>query len=172
MQAIFQYEQNSSTTPEHIRTFVAEQLNFPELEEFCMALIDGILGHHAQIDGLLTRAATNWKLERMATVDRAILRLGAYEMAFANNPPPPRVVITEAVEIAKRFSTFESSRFVNGVLDRISRLLAADNSPPSESAEVSDEETTVSLNEEKSDLDETLPNELPDANGHFSPESD
>lgn len=171
MQAIFQYEQNSSTTPEHIRTFVAEQLNFPELEEFCMALVDGILGHHAKIDQLLTRAATNWKLERMATVDRAILRLGAYEMAFAQNPPPPRVVITEAVEIAKRFSTFESSRFVNGVLDRISRLLVADNPPPSESPERTDEESTVSLNPEHLSQDIPLPTDLPDAEDHDSHDS-
>ena len=126
MQAIFQYEQNSDTTPEYIRTFVAEQLNYPELEEFCVALVEGILSRHAEIDQLLTRAATNWKLDRMATVDRAILRLGVYEMAFAPDRTPPRVVITECVEIAKRFSTFESSRFVNGVLDRVSRNLAGD----------------------------------------------
>jgi N utilization substance protein B len=122
MQAIFQLEQNPSTTAGDIAMFVADSLKFPELEQFCKAIIHGTRDHQAKIDQTITGAAINWKVERMAAVDRSILRLGVYEMIFAPQPTPPKVVITEAVEIAKRFSTNESARFVNGILDRVARM--------------------------------------------------
>jgi N utilization substance protein B len=80
----------------------------------------------AQIDELIVSASKNWRLERMSRVDRNILRLGACEL-IAFREVPVKVVINEAVELAKRFGTAESSAFVNGVLDRIAT--AAGRSP-------------------------------------------
>jgi N utilization substance protein B len=65
---------------------------------------------------MLAERADNWSLERMAVIDRNILRMGAYEILLTETPP--RVVINEAVELAKRFGTKQSAKFVNGVLDR------------------------------------------------------
>jgi transcription antitermination protein NusB len=131
MQAIFQLEQNPSSTAGDIAMFVAESLKFPELEQFCKTIIHGTRENQARIDHAIADATINWKVERMAAVDRAILRLSVYEMIISPEPTPPRVVITEAVEIAKRFSTNESARFVNGILDRVARMhdRAGDESP-------------------------------------------
>jgi N utilization substance protein B len=68
------------------------------------------------LDALLAERATNWSLKRMAATDRNVLRLGAYEMLFADTPD--RVAINEAVDLARRFGTQHSAQFVNGVLDR------------------------------------------------------
>ncbi|MBM3878031.1 MAG: transcription antitermination factor NusB [Verrucomicrobia bacterium] len=95
----------------------------PNVEEaatraFAEPLIRGTLEHRARVDEEIRKYAKNWSLERMAIVDRNILRLAIYEMLFREDIPPI-VSINEAVDIAKRFSTDESGRFVNGILDRV-----------------------------------------------------
>jgi N utilization substance protein B len=85
---------------------------------FAEPLIRGTLEHRAEIDERIQRYTKNWELGRMAVVDRNILRLAVYEMLYRDDIPPV-VSINEAVDIAKRFSTDESGRFVNGILDKI-----------------------------------------------------
>jgi N utilization substance protein B len=85
---------------------------------FAEPLIRGTIEHRADIDERIQKYAKNWELSRMAVVDRNILRLAVYEMLFRDDIPPV-VSINEAVDIAKRFSTDESGRFVNGILDKI-----------------------------------------------------
>jgi N utilization substance protein B len=84
---------------------------------FADQLVRGVHEHLAEIDALLGRASRNWRLERMARVDRNLLRLAIYEMKYCADVPA-KVAINEAIEIAKRFGTAESPAFVNGVLDR------------------------------------------------------
>lgn len=91
---------------------------------FVETLVRGTTQHQPAIDQVIDRYAEHWDLERMAVVDRNILRLAIYELSFAREVPP-KVVINEAIEIAKKFGTKESSRFVNGVLDRVHRALVA-----------------------------------------------
>ncbi len=90
----------------------------PEVKTFAQKILDGALSHHAQIDALITQYALHWKIERIAAVDLAILRSAIAEMLFIPSTPPV-VVIDEAVEIAKKYSTAESGSFVNGILDKI-----------------------------------------------------
>jgi transcription antitermination protein NusB len=90
---------------------------------FAERLVRGAQGNLAEIDEIIGRASKNWRLERMARVDRNLLRLGAYELRYESDVPG-RVVINEAIELAKRFGTAESPAFVNGLLDRISQELA------------------------------------------------
>jgi transcription antitermination protein NusB len=90
--------------------------------EYAEKLIDGVVSRLTEIDAQLRAATDNFSLERMASVDRNILRLAVYEFLAATDVPRP-VVINEAIEIAKKFATGESASFVNGVLDRISRGL-------------------------------------------------
>ena len=85
---------------------------------FADPLIRGTLEHHAEIDARIQKQVKNWALNRIAVVDRNVLRLAIYEMLHRDDIPPV-VSINEAVDIAKKFSTAESGKFVNGVLDQI-----------------------------------------------------
>lgn len=89
---------------------------------FSRQLIDGVLAHFDEVDGLISEASTNWSIGRMSRVDRNILRFAAYEMAFCPEIPL-NVSINEAIEVAKAFGTPDSPMFINGVLDHISGSL-------------------------------------------------
>jgi transcription antitermination factor NusB len=93
-----------------------------ETREFVTALVNGTRTHRAKIDEMITQSAEHWNLERMSVVDRNILRLAVFELGWERDVPP-RVAINEAIEIAKKFGTRESGRFINGVLDRVHREL-------------------------------------------------
>jgi N utilization substance protein B len=86
--------------------------------QFADPLIRGTLEHRSEIDEVIKKHATNWDLHRIAAVDRNILRLALYEMLHREDIPPV-VSINEAVDIAKKFSTEDSGKFVNGILDRV-----------------------------------------------------
>ncbi|MBL7085313.1 MAG: transcription antitermination factor NusB [Candidatus Omnitrophica bacterium] len=88
------------------------------VKEFTTQLIQGTLANLAQIDSLISKYAQNWQLKRMAVIDRNILRLGCFELLFLEDVPP-KVSINEAVELAKKYGDVESSKFVNGILDKI-----------------------------------------------------
>jgi transcription antitermination protein NusB len=88
------------------------------LRVFAEPLIRGTLEHRAEADEIIKKHAQNWDLHRMAAVDRNILRLAIYEMLYREDIPPV-VSINEAVDIAKKFSTQDSGRFVNGILDKV-----------------------------------------------------
>jgi len=90
----------------------------PPVPEYSAELVEGVVAHRPRIDEILASYAEGWTLERMPAVDRAILRLGVYELLWRDDIPDP-VAIDEAVELAKSLSTDESPRFVNGVLGRI-----------------------------------------------------
>lgn len=85
-------------------------------------IVRGTKSHQTKIDELITRFAERWALERMAVVDRNIVRAGIFELLWADDVPP-KVAINEALEIARKFSTEESTRFINGLLDRVRREL-------------------------------------------------
>ena len=94
-------------------------------EQFTVELVEGVGEHMPEVDDLIRRFAKGWKLERMPAVDRALLRLGIYEL-MQRPEIPTAAVISEAVELAKRYSTDESGRFVNGMLGRIAEELRGD----------------------------------------------
>jgi len=97
-----------------------------EARAFSEGLVRGTKANQAKIDQILAGCAEHWELARMAVVDRNILRMAVYELLWSPEVPP-KVAINEAIEIAKKFGTKESSRFINGVLDRINKDLR----PPS-----------------------------------------
>ena len=128
LQLLFGQDHNAQQQRAEIERFVRERLREPALREFCLSLYDGVLAHAADIDQRISAAAENWRLQRMATVDRNVLRMGAYELLHRPETPPA-AVLDEAIELARRFGTADSPAFVNGVLDRL-RLLAAPAAPP------------------------------------------
>lgn len=91
-----------------------------DLHAFARRLLEGTLEARPRIDAIITDAAQNWDLRRMALVDRNILRMAVYEMLLADDIPA-KVSINEAIELGKRFSTRQSGSFINGILDRIRR---------------------------------------------------
>ena len=90
-----------------------------DVREYSERLVRGTVAHLSFIDGIISKYAENWNLGRMAVIDRNVLRFATYELLFLDAEIPPKVVINESVNIAKKFSTEESGRFVNGVLDKI-----------------------------------------------------
>ncbi|MEO0479321.1 MAG: transcription antitermination factor NusB [Planctomycetota bacterium] len=89
-----------------------------DARSFCERLILGVHEHRTAIDESLQKVAKNWVLDRMATVDRNVLRMAAFELLYCHDVPP-KVSINEAIEIGKSYSTANTGSFVNGILDRI-----------------------------------------------------
>ena len=90
----------------------------PYVKDFSDRLTKGIQQNLETIDTKISQYATNWQLKRMAVIDRNVLRLGVFELLFSPDIPP-KVTINEAVELAKKYGDVESSKFVNGILDKI-----------------------------------------------------
>jgi N utilization substance protein B len=116
LQILFEDDVNPRATVADMKQFVHGRLNNQELEEFCMSLILGVRRNQGELDELLKKTADNWSLSRMASTDRNVLRLGAYEILYTETPD--RAAINEAVELAKRFGSAQSAQFVNGILDK------------------------------------------------------
>ena len=91
------------------------------IQSFSNRLTDGVEENLQNIDDKISEHATNWQLKRMAVIDRNILRIGVFELVYASDIPP-KVTINEAVELAKKYGDVESSKFVNGILDKIHKL--------------------------------------------------
>lgn len=140
LQVLYQIEQNPGVPVTEVHQFISRRtLGEQKLGEFTAALIAGVREHQPRIDAMIQEVAENWRLDRMAAIDRNILRLGAYEVLFCPEVPA-KVAINEALELAKRYSTSQSSRFVNGILDRVLQLHAV----PQADAEIEGESQTQS----------------------------
>jgi N utilization substance protein B len=118
-------EEETDLTPEPISAYAAENDAAPVApfdEELAIDLIRGVSKHRLEIDEMLARLSRKWRVERLARVDRTILRIGVYELAHRKDTPA-RVALSEAIELAKRFGAEESPAFVNGLLDSALELL-------------------------------------------------
>ncbi len=123
LQVLYQNELNPEQ-PDFVRTrFVEARLGHNDkLVAFARSLIDGVREHRETLDQALGRTAMNWRLSRMAATDRNVLRLGAYELLHTD--APGRVVINEAIVLARRYGSDNSASFVNGVLDKLMKMQA------------------------------------------------
>lgn len=134
LQMLFAADVAGTRTDELARTFWSEladgDLDQPA-RDFATRLALGTLAHLEEVDGRIRSRAENWRISRMALVDRNLLRLAVYE--FLHEATPRTVTINEALEIARRFSTYEATQFINGILDAIKRDLD-EESPETESA--------------------------------------
>jgi N utilization substance protein B len=116
LQLLYQHELTRAPLEQMQEHFESWQSAAKATRDFADELASGTLQHVEEIDALLEKQTAHWRLDRLAAVDRNILRLALYELMF-HGATPPAVVIDEAIEIAKRFGAEESARFVNGVLD-------------------------------------------------------
>ena len=118
VQFLYQRDLNAGSSTETLDEFWELRPANKKVREFGLAIAEGVLAHQADIDDRIRQTASNYELHRIAAVDRNILRIAIFEMLYCPDVPPV-VSINEAIEIAKRFGSDESGRFVNGVLDRI-----------------------------------------------------
>jgi N utilization substance protein B len=113
----------SGGSPEDLFPDFWEGLEVPSsVREFAQKLVLGTCNESDRLDEEVARAAENWRMERMATVDRNVLRMATWEMLF-DHETPPAVIIDEAIEIARKFGSEDSGAFINGILDSIKNRL-------------------------------------------------
>ena len=120
LDVLYEADQRGADPLETLRERLAQ--SDPPVPEYAVDLVEGVVTHRERIDELLsTYAAQDWTLERFLPVDRALLRIGTYELLWCDDVPDP-VAVSEAVELAASLSTDESPRFVNGLLGRLVAL--------------------------------------------------
>lgn len=122
--ALYLWEMGRTEPGQALETFFAEHAPdaAPPVREFASELVLGTTAEAASLDALIAKHSEHWRVERLAVIDRLILRMAAWELQHASDTPPA-VVLNEALELARTFSTDDSVRFVNGVLDGIRKAL-------------------------------------------------
>lgn len=120
LQLLFHWDLNLQEMPQEkdLELFWGLCNVIPGTRSFATTVLNGVIANQATIDSKITRYTANYELKRISAVDRNILRMAIYEMLYAADVPPI-VAINEAIDIAKKFGTEESGKFVNGVLDRV-----------------------------------------------------
>jgi transcription antitermination protein NusB len=118
LQMLYQHDLSGNAADTIIGTFEDLQKSKANTREFAVRIFRGTLDNVAKIDEMIVAQADNWRLERMAVVDRNIIRMSVYEFLHETDTPK-LVIIDEAIEIAKKFGTQKSSQFINGILDGI-----------------------------------------------------
>ena len=126
---LYQSEFNRDDLETQLAQFSDRSDTQTEIIEFMRLLVVKVFAHGEEVDVLLKKFSDHWALDRMSMVDRNILRLGICELAFTT-ATPPKVVINEAVEIAKKFGTEGSPDFINGILDKVFKEVLKDTSSP------------------------------------------
>jgi N utilization substance protein B len=122
MQMLFQWDMSEQEPAKLEAKFWRAAKATEPTRAFANRLFEGAAKDTTAIDELIVRQAENWRLERLAVIDRAILRLAIYELRTTDTPP--KVILNEAVELAKKFSSEEAGSFVNGILDAVHKFLA------------------------------------------------
>ena len=130
LQMLFQLDVTGDAVPEVLRSYMTGKTIAEDVRSFAAGLVGAVGQRREEIDRLIEAAGASWRIERMAVVDRSILRLAIAEMLSDPATPAP-VVINEAIEIAKRYSAPEAASFVNGILDAVRKRLEAGEGGPS-----------------------------------------
>lgn len=123
MQMLFQWDMSEQEPAKLEAKFWRAAKAADSTRAFANRLFEGAVKDTSAIDELIVKQAENWRLERLAVIDRAILRLAIYEMRSTDTPP--KVILNEAVELAKKFSSEEAASFVNGILDAVRKSIVA-----------------------------------------------
>jgi len=126
MQALYQLDAQGSDLLEHLGEFFVDNSPDDSVHKLAADWCKGTWENLTQCDELITASTIKWQLSRLSSVDKSILRLAVYQLKFCQDIPP-KVVINEAIELAKKFSTAQSPAFVNGVLDAVLKKVRTEN---------------------------------------------
>ena len=122
LQALYYADSLKDMPQEDVLDYAADyRKELGEYFPFCEELIKGALIHLKEIDAMVSSYAKNWTIGRMSAVDRSILRMATYELVFSPEKTPVPAIIDEAIELAKKYSTENSSKFINGLLDQLKK---------------------------------------------------
>lgn len=117
LQALFQLDFNESKQEAAVDAALGESAVLADRDrEYTRSIVEGTQKNIGEIDAMITKYSREWKVDRMSGVDRNIARIAVFEMKFGDEKMAPNIIINEAVELAKKFGTDDSSRFVNGIL--------------------------------------------------------
>jgi N utilization substance protein B len=122
LQILFQFEFNAGDPMALVKVYWEHQKASPEVRNYGTWIVEAIIAHGEDIDRAIQSASKNWRLSRMAVIDRNILRIATCELLYEKTLAPA-IIMNEAIEIAKRYSGEESAVFVNGVLDAVRQLV-------------------------------------------------
>jgi transcription antitermination factor NusB len=161
LQFLYGFEASAAQPRPTADAFLREQTDDDAVYSFALDAVNGCLENQAEIDEEIRAVARNWNLERLASIDRNVVRIGVYELLFRDDIPP-QVTINEAIELAKRYSTEKSGAFVNGILDRIRER--NDGKPPRPRKQADDVMVTSLAPQPEGETDETT-----DDGGTFPP---
>jgi len=125
MQSLYAYEVSQDPIPHIIENIFGELRDHEEEFSFAQSLLKATIEHQPVIDAIIKKKATHWNFDRIALIDKLLLRMGICELFYFEDIPP-KVSINETIEIAKRFSTEKSGQFINGILDSILNDMKAD----------------------------------------------
>ncbi|HVN83720.1 MAG TPA: transcription antitermination factor NusB [Candidatus Binatia bacterium] len=139
LQALYQQEITADHSDQALRMFWHHFDTTDAVKEFALTLVHGVAERRDEIDRLIEKASANWRLDRLSKIDVNVIRLATYEL-LATPSVPASVVINEAIEIARRFGTQDSTAFVNGVLDQIAAELGVKDAGRDAAAAVESEE--------------------------------
>ena len=117
LQVLYQLEVNPAAGEDGLERFLVGRLRMPALVSFARSLVEGVQQRRDEIDALLDARSENWRVARMAATDRGVLRIGLFELLHTDVPGP--VAVDEAIELARRYGTESSPRFVGGILGRV-----------------------------------------------------
>jgi|APCry1669189034_1035192.scaffolds.fasta_scaffold66347_1 N utilization substance protein B len=117
LQSLYQREVNPGTAPADLERFLNGRLRMPPLVDFAREIIAGVERHRVELDAMLDARSDHWRVSRMAATDRGVLRIALYELLHTDVPGP--VAVDEAIELARRYGTDASARFVAGILGRV-----------------------------------------------------
>ena len=129
LQILFQFEFNTGDPKGLVKVYWEHQKASPEIRKYGTWIVEEIIAHGEDIDRAIQSASKNWRLARMAVIDRNILRIAVCELLYEKTLAPA-IIMNEAIEIAKRYSGEESAVFVNGVLDAVGRFLKENADKP------------------------------------------
>ena len=115
---LYQFELNGGDLDEQIKLFLERNSSQEDVESFMKELVVSLIDKMEEIDEIIQKFSDHWILDRMTVIDRNILRMGACELLF-NFSTPPKVVINEAIDIAKKYGNEDSPEFINGILDKV-----------------------------------------------------
>ncbi len=126
MQALFDMDMSDNSSDERFKRFCANFNPSEESRPFFETIFEGVKNKLSEIDSLIEKFSSNWKISRMSGVDRNAMRIAVYEMIYCDDIPS-KVSINEAIEIGKKFGTEESGSFINGILDSIRKEMETDS---------------------------------------------
>jgi transcription antitermination factor NusB len=123
LQILYQVDLRGPEIVRDIEEMLSRERRDPEVVAYALGLVDGTVERREDIDRRIADTAEHWDLPRMAVIDRNIIRMATFELLVDEEDAPPKVVLNEAIEMGKRYSTAQSGAFINGILDRIFRTL-------------------------------------------------